>query len=167
MRTSTITVVVLIAAVGAVQIVRPDLLESALYPLTAMTAGAVSYGFDVFDVDFIRTGSVFAHTGGFSYEISYQCTGFWAVLLLVGLMLAYRPRSVGMWPAILSSAGLLLALNFLRLLSLFWVGVKFPASFTLAHDVIWPLITILVMFGLIFSPSPQQTPLRASTSRGP
>ncbi len=84
----TIIFAMAVGAIAVLEIVSPAVLERALYPLTAMTASAVSFAFGLFDVDVARSGFVFAHSDGFAYEIYYRCTGFWPVLLLAGLITA-------------------------------------------------------------------------------
>ncbi len=133
--------------IALLEIVIPSVLERALYPLTTITASATSFAFGLFDVDVARSGFVFAHSDGFAYEIYYRCTGFWPVLLLAGLITADGAVLRTRHRAILIGGGLLLLLNLVRLLSLFWIGVEFPSYFGLAHSVLWPL----AMMGTVLS----------------
>jgi len=140
-----------VGIIALLEIVSPAALTHALYPLTAMTASAVSVAFSVLDLDVARTGFVFAHCDGFAYEIHYRCTGFWPVLLLAGLIGADGTDLRGARRAIIIGAGILLSLNYVRLLSLFWVGVEFPGYFALAHGALWPLAMIAAVLGLWLS----------------
>lgn len=136
-----------VGVIALLEIVTPSVLERALYPLTTMTASAASFAFGLFDVDVARSGFVFVHSDGFAYEIYYRCTGFWPVLLLAGLITADGVALRRRCHVILIGGGLLILLNLVRLLSLFWVGVEFPRYFGLAHSALWPF----AMMGTVLS----------------
>jgi exosortase/archaeosortase family protein len=117
-----------------------------------------------------RSGTVLADPGGFRYEIYYRCTGWMvAAFLLVGLFaLPGRPRSK------LRAAALgvlvVLAVNLVRLVSLFYIGVHHPRAFGFTHAVLWEGIMILlaVLFWLPWMSRLASAPQgpRSSRSRG-
>ena len=77
-------------------------------------------------------------------------TGFWPVLLLSCLIIVAESDLRSKGGLLLIGCGLLMLLNLVRLLSLFWVGVDAPAYFALAHSVLWPLAMISAILGLWF-----------------
>ena len=165
-RAQTIMFASALGLIALLEIVIPSVLERALYPLTTMTASAASLAFGLFDVDVARSEFVFAHSGGFAYEIYYRCTGFWPVLLLAGLITA-DGAVLGRRRAILIGGGLLLLLNLVRLLSLFWVGVEFPRYFWLAHSALWPLAMMGTVLSLWLASRRRGTDKLTKSATGP
>ena len=68
----------------------------------------------------------------------------WPVVIFISLLLAEPLPPVPRLKGIIFGAFILLVMNLLRLVNLFWVGISFPAWFELTHDLIWPAITALV-----------------------
>lgn len=89
-----------------------------------------------------RHGSVLAHPEGFSYRITYVCSGLRpAVLILVTLLAvpaSWMARVIGVGVALVGIE----ALNLLRLAHLYWTGVANPDAFEVTHRVFWNAIAI-------------------------
>lgn len=89
----------------------------------------------------------------FAVEIENGCNGVEAALLFVSAVLAF-PAS---WSRRLAGlvAGFLAiqALNFVRVVSLFWVGAHRPALFSSSHTVLWQSAVVLasVLFFLFWA----------------
>jgi exosortase H (IPTLxxWG-CTERM-specific) len=79
----------------------------------------------------------------FAVEIENGCNGVEAALLFVSAVLAFPAP----WPRRLAglAAGFLAiqALNFLRVVSLFWIGAHRPALFSSSHTVVWQSAVVL------------------------
>lgn len=121
-----------------IDVASPATLEWLLVPLTTLTVAAVSMLLGWMDVAIIQSGTVISHVDGFAYDIHYRCTGYRPLLLLAGLQ-CIAPRTPDAGRVLAIGAAILLSANLLRLLSLFWLGVRHPAWFELAHEILWPL----------------------------
>ncbi len=80
--------------------------------------------------------------GRFAVSVENECNGAWAHLILLAAVLAHpataRERIVG-----LATAQPLLAIcNVVRVATLFWLGVRAPALFRIAHVWIWQFLII-------------------------
>ena len=102
--------------------------------------------------------------GGFAVNIENGCNGIEAALLFVSAVLAFpapwRSRLLG------AVAGLLAiqVVNFVRVVSLFWIGRHHPALFQSSHTVIWQ--SAVVLFGVVLFflwAARQPRPIRAPT----
>ncbi|MGE5415103.1 MAG: exosortase H [Syntrophomonadaceae bacterium] len=82
-------------------------------------------------------------SGRFAVEIENGCNGVEAALLFVSAVLAFPAP----WSRRLAglAAGFLAiqALNFVRVVSLFWVGAHRPALFSSSHTVVWQSAVVL------------------------
>lgn len=130
--------VILLSYGGAIFFLyRDEVLGSILAPLAAGTARLVFALLDSLGVDALREGAVITHPDGFAYEISYICTGLLPVVTFLVCVLAYPAAWRTKWLGMLIAVPILWAINLLRLVSLFWIGVHFPAAFAWAHEVVW------------------------------
>jgi len=92
-------------------------------------------------------------TGEFSYEIVHWCTGIWQVMLYTLLVATTQGSQSRKAAAILIGAIAMLALNLIRLVHLFFVGIHAPEHFAMLHHIIWPAITFVaigVMWAIVF-----------------
>ena len=132
-------------------IYRDGVLGPLLAPVTVFTAQATLALLHVLGIEAARFGTVISHPGGFAYDIHYRCTGVLPVAFLVVSILAYPrplpPRLVG----VAIGVPLLIALNFVRLVHLFQVGVQHPAAYHLLHKVLWEGVIVAAVLGLWLS----------------
>lgn len=93
-----------------------------------------------------------AHPSGFAYEVYHRCTGVPVVALLATGLLALPRGRRRKLPGIACGAVLVLAVNLLRLVSLFHLGVRLPRVFDFAHSVVWEggMILLVVGFWLLW-----------------
>lgn len=122
--------------------------ESLLRPVTLTTARSTLAGIHLLGIEASRDGSVIRHAAGFAYEITYRCTGFVLMSLLTIAMLSARVSSRRKLAGLALGLPCVCILNWIRLLSLFWIGINNPRLFGLAHDVIWEGVMILVTAGI-------------------
>jgi exosortase/archaeosortase family protein len=117
----------------------------ALPSVNALTAQAAELTLARLGVDVHREHSILTHPGGFGYEIVLSCTGIVpAGLLAVAILAAGAPLRSRLRGAALGVVAVLFV-NLVRLVTLFCVGVRFPASFGFAHSVVWEGLTILFL----------------------
>lgn len=140
---------VMVGFVGVVWLTyREDMLGSVLAPLATVTAQTMLALLHWLGMEAVGVTTVISHPDGFAYEIYYRCTGFLPAAFLTAAILAYpgplRRKFVGLAVGI----PLLFALNLIRLVHLFYIGVYNPAAFELAHTVLWEGIVIMAILGL-------------------
>ncbi len=116
---------------------RNEVLGPILAPLAAGTARLVLALLDLLGIDAVREGAIITHPDGFAYEIAYICTGFLPVATFMVCVLAYPAAWRTKWVGMLIAVPILWAINLLRLVSLFYIGVHFPAAFAWVHEVAW------------------------------
>ncbi|TCO75511.1 exosortase H [Chromatocurvus halotolerans] len=80
---------------------------------------------------------------GFGVEIAAGCNGVEAMILLLAVMLAFpapwRYRVAGITAGMLAIQGL----NLLRIISLFYLGMRYPRAFDWAHLYLWQALIML------------------------
>jgi exosortase H (IPTLxxWG-CTERM-specific) len=85
--------------------------------------------------------------GGFAVNIENGCNGIETALLFASAVLAFpapwRARLVGAVLGLLA----IQVVNFVRVVSLFWIGRHHPAFFQSSHTVIWQ--SAVVLFGVV------------------
>ncbi|MGH7614903.1 MAG: hypothetical protein ACREMW_12790 [Gemmatimonadales bacterium] len=93
-----------------------------------------------------RAGTVLFVPGGFAYDITIGCTGLLPAAVLTVAILA----SPGTWTAkrrgLALGVTLVLAVNLLRLVHLFYLGIHAPRHFGLAHSLLWEGTMVLFTF---------------------
>jgi exosortase/archaeosortase family protein len=119
----------------------------ALAPLDGFTAGITAAVLHLSGMPVHREAGVLSYPAGFSYHIGYKCTG----LIAAGFLSAGLLVLPGRWRArllqVLLGAALVLALNVVRLVSLFYIGVSYPQMFGLFHTVLWNAGMLVFMLG--------------------
>lgn len=129
---------------------RNPLLIRALSPVDLLTARATAAVVDWSGMEVKRDFAILTHPSGFGYEIYYRCTGLLpAAFLTVGIFAfptRRRPKFIG----IAIGVPLVLFLNLVRLVSLFYIGVRHPSAFHLAHTVVWEGLLLLLIAGFWF-----------------
>lgn len=90
-----------------------------------------------------------AHPSGFRFRIVYGCTGIVPVTIVVAtllfLPLSVRKRLAG----IALGAGLILSVNLLRIVGLYYVRANYPDSFDFAHEWAGQGLMIVVTAGFL------------------
>ncbi len=139
----------LAAFLGLVLLVfRDEVVGPAMQPLQAGAAAVVGALLGSAGLPVARESAALFHPGGFAYQVSRGClglvpAGFLAVGILAGPGGA-RAKTIGVGLGV----SLVLGLNLLRLLHLFYLGVHDPRAFHLAHEVFWEVAIVLWVVGL-------------------
>jgi exosortase H (IPTLxxWG-CTERM-specific) len=108
---------------------------------------------------------------GFAVNIENGCNGIETVLLFGAAVLAFpasaRRRALGFAAGFLA----IQALNFLRVVTLFWIGNHHPALFSSSHTVVWQ--SVVVLFGVllflawaVWRPAGRPVPVRSAGRKG-
>lgn len=125
---------------------RESIVGPLFIPLRVFTARMTLVVLHLVGMDGARIGTVLYHPDGFGYQISHGCTGFLPAAFLAVGMLAYpasaRHRAIG----IAVGVPLLGALNLIRLVHLYVIGVVAPAWFDVAHEVVWDGVVVCAIF---------------------
>ena len=121
-----------------------DLLAGLRHAVAATSAAAMSaLGFPI-----SNSGTVI-HGPNTSLSIVNECTGVDATILLVSAVLvfpaAFRQKLAGLGFAI----AVMMVINFVRVLTLIYLGNYFPDLLDLGHLYIWPVIVIIVGVGTL------------------
>ena len=145
-------VFIMLAYGGVVFLVyRDEVLGSFLAPLAEGTALITSELIRQIGIETLRDGAVLTHPNGFAYEIAYTCTGLLPGVTFIVCVLAYPGTLRNKWPGIALGVPALLVLNYLRLVNLFYIGVRFPRAFGFAHEVLWEGLLAVAFIGLWLS----------------
>ena len=106
------------------------------------TAASAAQALNALGASVVNTGTVVG-SSSFAYSIVAECTAIGPTILFVGAVLAYpaswRSRALG----IVMGVVLLSALNLVRLVSLFYIGVYFPNYLPMAHYLVWQAAIII------------------------
>jgi exosortase/archaeosortase family protein len=79
---------------------------------------------------------------GFTAQIDDVCTGIFVVAIYLSAVLAYPSRPKEKLKGLLLGASAILGLNFIRVLSLMYIGRYIPALFETAHLLVWQSVII-------------------------
>ncbi|HEY7683667.1 MAG TPA: exosortase H [Gemmatimonadales bacterium] len=127
---------------------RDEYLGPVLVPLRTLTADLTLTLIRALGLDAVRHGTVISHSAGFAYQISRGCTGVIPALLLAVGVLAWPGVGRRKLFAVALGVPLVLGLNQVRLVHLFYMGVRRPELFGFAHEVLWETVMVSAVFGL-------------------
>lgn len=141
---------VCLAALAALVFVgyRESVLGPPLAGLCALTARAVFAALQTLGVPAALRDTILSHPGGFAVEVYFRCTGFLPVVCLTAAICASPGRGLRKLAGIALGVPLLLALNLLRIVHVFLVGVSRPDLFGLVHGVVWEAAIAAAVIGI-------------------
>ncbi len=126
---------------------RDEMLGSFLAPFAEWTASIICALMRQVGMEVLRDGAVLTHPGGFAYEIAYTCTGLLPAATFIVCVFAYPGTLRNKWVGVAFGVPALLAVNYVRLINLFYIGVSFPGAFELAHEVLWEGLLAVFFIG--------------------
>jgi exosortase/archaeosortase family protein len=140
-RTSGAYIALVVVLLGVLRI---DLVQRVLRDdFQTSVAAAASWTLQLLGVPVTRTGTQILGPNGLSVSILTQCTGLDAVLLLVPAILVFpaswRAKALGVGIGL----GVMAGLNFLRIVSLCYVGTYSMAALQVGHLYVWPVVVIV------------------------
>ncbi len=91
-----------------------------------------------------RGVSVSSRETGFSVQIRRGCDAIEPSAIFLAGVAAFPARWRRKLPGMLVGAVLLLALNFVRIVSLFFIGIHYPRVFHLMHVDVWQAVFIFL-----------------------
>lgn len=121
---------------------------SALLPLQKITAIITSKLIPLVGLEAAQEGIILRHAEGFAYQISHGCVGLVPIGFLLIALLAYPATGPQKIWGMLAGAILLVMLNFVRLVHLFYIGVTDFESFHFAHSIGWHAATVIAILGI-------------------
>lgn len=90
------------------------------------------------------------HPAGFGYEIAFHCTGVIPAGMLAAAIFSMPVPIIVRLRGAIVGVLFVLGMNIARLVSLFWIGVRFPAFFNLAHLFLWQCLLAVSVIGFFF-----------------
>jgi len=84
----------------------------------------------------------------FSIEIKRGCDAYEPTAIFLSALVAFPAAARAKVLGALLGTLLLVALNFVRIVTLFWIGARHPDFFDAAHVEVWQALFILVSLGL-------------------
>lgn len=132
----------------ALLLYREEVLEPALMPLDVATMKATEFLLRLTGLDVVRVGTRIYQPGGFTYWVDYRCTGLLPAAFLAVAVLAYPTRGRLKVRGLALGVPLLLGLNQVRLVSLFYIGLYRPSIYDTAHLVVWESLIIIAIIGI-------------------
>lgn len=137
-----------------------------LAPLGVATAEIAGRILALSGIETLRAGDVLSHPSGFGYQVAYSCTGLFQWVFLVAGLLGLRLTGRSRWLRLLVGTGVLAAVNQLRLVVLFWLGLFAPHWFDFAHEVLFRSLMLAVVL-LVWFWRPATPPADAAVATPP
>ena len=125
---------------------RPAVPGGILGSFTAIVASVVQSLLRWIGIEASRAGTFLYVPGSFGYEIGLRCIGMLPAAVLIVAILASPGTGAAKRRGVLVGVPLVLGVNLLRLVHLFYVGIHSPGLFALAHSVLWEGAMVLVTF---------------------
>jgi exosortase/archaeosortase family protein len=121
---------------------------NVLEPFATLVAHLTQSALGWVGVGALRAGTFLYVPGVFEYEIRAGCTGILPAAVLTVAIVASPGNDVAKRWGLIVGVPLVLAVNLLRLLHLFYLGVHAPQHFALAHSVLWEGTIVLCTFAV-------------------
>jgi len=118
------------------------ILDHVVGPLAVSLAWVVQGILSVLGEPVYQSGSCVASTA-VSMEITPACTGLYQIAFLISAILSWPATAWKRWHGIAVGVITLLTLNIIRLLSIYFCALTFPAAIPFLHDVLWETLMIL------------------------
>ena len=100
-------------------------------------------------VDVDITGSILANDR-VAFTIISECTAVAPIIIygagVVAFPAGWRSKSIGL----AAGASALLAVNFVRITSLFFIGMYYPTALDVFHLIVWQSLMIILAVGVLF-----------------
>jgi exosortase H (IPTLxxWG-CTERM-specific) len=120
--------------------------QSVVEPFTTAVAKVGGLAVRAFGEPTQMIGTIIA-SPRFSVNIRNGCNGLETIFIFAAAVLAFpAPWSVRVWGLVLGFLAIQ-AINVVRIVSLFYIGIHWPKLFEQSHQVVWQAIVIL--FGVV------------------
>ena len=122
----------------------------AIHGLTVLVASLVKLILGWMGVTVSQYAALLYVPGGFGYVVAAGCAGVVPAAVMVIAILASPARATARVLGLVVAVPLVLLLNVLRLVHLFYLGVHYPQYFALAHEVLWECALVACTVGIWF-----------------
>jgi len=121
-----------------------DLLAGLRHAVASLAASTMSLlGFPVSSRGMIISGP------GAALSIANECTGVDATILLVSAILVFPARWLQKLAGVGIAVAVMMVVNFVRVLTLVYLGNYFPELLSPGHLYVWPIIVIIMGVGTL------------------
>lgn len=128
-------------------------IQSAFYQQTfqpiivRINAQVASFILNIFGAHTVASNDLIASNAG-SISIKRGCDALLPIFLFMSAVLAFPAKWKDKLLGLGVGVGLLLVVNLVRIISLFWIQLYFPSAFDLMHLEVWQVIFIIL--GVLF-----------------
>lgn len=112
-------------------------------PFQNLTASLTAEGIRLVGLPVLLADTILTHPSGFRFQVSYGCTGVVPVAIIVLTMLVMPLSQRQRLIAISVGICMTIAVNLIRLVGLYWVGIYSPEGFVIAHEWIGQALVVL------------------------
>lgn len=117
-------------------------------PMTRVLAFISNVGLGLMGFETTLAGTVIAGAEGFAVNILKGCNGAYVLAIYIAAVLAFpasrKEKSLG----VLLGIPAVQSINLLRILSLYYIGVKHPELFERFHYHVWQTVVIILSLAL-------------------
>lgn len=117
-----------------------------LAPVTAFVASVVQGVLAWAGLDVLRHDALLYIPGGFAFEVAAGCTGILPAAVIAVAILVSPATAAAKRFGLVVALPLVLGVNLLRLIHLFYLGVHAPEEFALAHMYVWEAVLVVFTF---------------------
>ena len=124
-------------------------LQQLLEPINLGLSRATELVLRYLEMPVARQGAVLTHPDGFSYRITYVCSGFRPAALIAVTLLVVPATWLSRLSGLIIAVVGLQVLNLCRLVHLYWTGVVDPDAFFVVHRVTWNIVAVLAVVAFL------------------
>ena len=124
---------------------KEHILGGVLYPIQELIARITASLLSLIDIQVIQQGTDLVHLSGFACAITPGCTGLVPVILFAVAVLMYPAPASKKTTGLLTGIPFLVAVNFIRLVHLVYIGTHHITWFDVMHEVIWQSLIALTV----------------------
>lgn len=122
--------------------------DRVIVPMTELLARIAGLGLRGLGFEIQVSGTVLGGSEGFAVNILKGCNGAYVMAIFLAAVLAFpatwKERGIG----ILAGLPAVQGINLMRILSLYWIGVRHPDLFERFHYHVWQTLVILLSMAL-------------------
>ncbi len=124
-------------------------LQQLFEPINVGLSRATERVLQLLQLPVVRQDAVLTHPDGFSYRITYVCSGFRPAAIIAVTLFSVPATWVSRLSGLFVAITGIEALNLCRLVHLYWTGVVDPDAFFVTHRITWNIIAIIAVVGFL------------------
>lgn len=133
----------------AITMIRP-VSDNVLTPFNSFLAWSTAVVLNLMGSDQVVSSGTSVSNSYFAFSIAGGCNGVFALLVVIAGMVALpmrrRPRMVG----VILSIALVMSLNYIRILTLWYAGNSVSLLFDMMHNYLWEFVIIGAGSGFLY-----------------